>query len=215
MWSALLFVPSILIAIFSGMAWVPRLVYPLDPLDSAFEKVYKALPYVTQDAKDQPETRLVRRLLTGAVRDLGADSAREQLAKEASDLLSGSLENLETFLVPAAREGTLKPETLKVLAGVLSSPSMDGLRKLNSHLETNYTPDTEHDISLRETYENFRKTRQGRIIESLAFGFGIVLFFSYLYSVATQQDFSVFAKEHPEVVLLGSFTLSGISYFRK
>lgn len=219
LWSGLLLFISIFVVLFSGMAWIPRLFYPLDPLDAAFEKVYKAMPYVTpsdlQDTKELSERRLVRRLLTSALRKLDTSSAQDELLKEASDLRDKAFKNFENFLLPAARDGTLKPETVRVLANVLSSPSMEGLETLNSHLEANYVADTKKEVSLREAYGNFRKTKLGRILESLVFGFGIVIPFSFIYAVATQQDFLLFAKMHPEVVLLGSFTLSGVSYFRK
>lgn len=42
-----------------------------------------------------------------------------------------------------------------------------------------------------------------------------MIFLSLIYVLATQQDFMVFAKDRPDVVLIGGLVASGITFWRE
>jgi len=60
----------------------------------------------------------------------------------------------------------------------------------------------------------FRETLAGRVLYCLALSYAIVLSVCLVYAAATGQDFVVFARDNPDVVVLGGVFLSGITFWK-
>ena len=184
-----------------------KIIYPLDPVEKAFQSLYTALTY-----KDPPKGQKydpavqehIRTLMRKVSYELNQpNEVAETLLEEADDLLLDTIGNIKNRLLPASSDGLLTPQTMRQLAKVLSDPTIDGLRKLNSDIETQYDPE-EEGVSFKIRASEFFQSQPGHIVQSLVFGFGFAFFTVYVFSVILQQSFvSVFAQD-------AGFILGGI-----
>jgi hypothetical protein len=203
---------TLLIALFRGGRILGRLVAPLDPVQRSFKNLYSALTYNDPEPGEKygPQVQeAIHKLMQSVSYQLGDyDTPGILLGDEEDELIKNLRDNISKRLVPAARDGELSPDSMRQLAKLLAKPSIDKLRKLNSDIGSAYTEKKKESIEIVAQVARFFSGNRGEITRSLVFGFGVTLFSSAVYTILTQQDFAVFAKDNPAVILGGAFALT-------
>ena len=221
---AVVFAVSFFATFIYGLDAVPYLIWPLEPVDKAFEKLYGALDYIEpRDEPKQPITedaskRRVERLVKASLTQLQDDNAKEVLLREAYDHLKAILKAIEENLVPAIPAGKVYPATLEKIAAVLANPSLEGLNAITTEIEQEYRGPWELPKPLlRRGLLRIRRSAPSRIGLSLFLSIMTVFLASWVYTVYFQVNYSSFLKDHPEVIFLGWVPFYPIYYsiFRK
>ncbi len=205
-------VPTTLIGVIGGGRMLGKTIDPLNPVEKAFENLYTALTYTDPEPgkKYGPGVQEhIHKLMQSVSYQLSSKETPDVLlGKEIDQLVKTIRDNISKRLVPASRIGELSPDTMRQLAKMLGKPSIDDLRKLNSDLENTYTERKKEAIEILARVSRLFSGKRGEITRSLVFGFGTTIFASVVYAFLTQQDFSVFAKDNPAVILGGAFALT-------
>jgi uncharacterized integral membrane protein len=208
---SLAFIVTLLVFVFFGiLSLLPAIIFPLDPLDKAFEKVYKALEYLESSPDDPLIQSQVHRLLSSALVQLQEDGARQALLKEADDLLQKTFEDLESRVIPAPASDDLK-NVVETLAELLTSPSLARMAQLNTRIEAMLQPSSapSSEISFRSAFNRFNQSKIGKLIEAFVAGPILTIIFAFFYSAFTQQDFNAFVKNNPNIIIIGAIGASG------
>lgn len=180
-----------------------RIISPLDNLDRAFEILYEALetydkapnfqdPHVQQD---------ISNVLDSVYLDLQANSAIEGIMREPGELLQRTYENIETRLLPAAREGKIDKPTVDKLVKILSDPKIDSLRAFNSEVESSFVENEKSGMPVGRTIAKFLRTKVGKLASALALGLGIITGIAIVYSIAVGQDVPTFFRNNPALII--------------
>jgi hypothetical protein len=124
------------------------------------------------------------------------------------------LENLQLIVLPAIKDCLMKKKHLEKIALAIISMSQKKVKEVNKKLESKYDK-AEPESSKATTFLTaIRKSTVGKILGSLALGYGLVLVICLLFVLGTNQDFIPFLKDQPTIVILGGLGASGITFWR-
>jgi hypothetical protein len=217
---------AIVLALFGGifsLGIVSNIIDPLDSVDSAFSKFYEAIKFVEpmEASKESATTskssgdaasvqRHIYKLLKSGVGKLkdSEGNAPEILLEDANTILGNMINSLRKNLVPAARLGPVSSNTLESIARVLASPSLDGLKELTSEVQNSYKEVQVKGFSARAGLSKLRNTKLGQVMESLIYGYGIILVISLIYALTEGQDLATFYRNIAGYILGGGAALS-------
>lgn len=126
------------------------------------------------------------------------------------------LENLQLIVLPAIANHSIKKEQLEEIAVALLSIDTSNIEAVNKMLETepSYKKTKPSPPMTEVLTKKLRESIVGKLLFSLALGYGLVLLACLIYVVLTQQDFMIFAKDNPEIVILGGLGISGITFWK-
>jgi len=112
---------------------------------------------------------------------------------------------LKLIVLPTVKDGAIKPEHLEDIALAVYETDTKMLEIVNEKIEkeTSYTKKESDESEIVTLVKRFQENKYGNILFSLLLGYGLVLATSLIYVVLTQQDFIVFSKENPEIIILG------------
>jgi hypothetical protein len=204
-------IPALLFLLFYGGKMLGKIIDPLNPVEKAFENLYKALDYdepAEGEKYDPVVQEHIHKLMQSVSYQLSQPISSEiLLGDEFGDLIEKTESSIDNRLVPAARDGRLTPEMMKKLANIIGKPSIDDLRKLNAEIEKDYEEGKEG-VPISTRASQFFATKSGQIVQSLFFGFGLSFFSSAVYRFFIGQEFGTFFRDNPAVVLGGAFALT-------
>lgn len=130
--------------------------------------------------------------------------------------LNRFLENLQLIVLPAIANSNIKTEHLEEIALAVLSVDSSKTEAINTTLESepSYKKYEPPPRKIEIFKRRFRESTIGNILYSLALGYGLVLAICLIYVVTTQQDFMIFARENPEIVVLGGLVGSGLTFWK-
>lgn len=126
------------------------------------------------------------------------------------------LENLELTILPATTKAIVKVQHLEEIALAVYSQDPSKIEAVNEILESEPSykreekPPRKQGISLKALLES----RIGKVLVSLCLGYGLVLMICLFYVLMTHQDLMVFARERPDIIILGGLIASGITFWK-
>lgn len=135
-------------------------------------------------------------------------------------------ENLETIILPRITQQRDIEKMIRLLRSVavpfsevLKPISLEDITNMNEQIEQyrtrGVTVAIESKLAPKETVmRKIRESTIGRGIGCLALGYGLVLLICGLYVFGTRQDFMTFARERPDIVILGGLLASGITFWK-
>lgn len=118
------------------------------------------------------------------------------------------IRNLNTLVAPAVLDGNLEPGFLTEIALLFTDTNILGIKKMNEVLERNFEYKEAFDKSMMDNILNYYDTKIGRIMASFIMGYFIILLCTFIFSLITQQNPTIFIKERPEIILIGGATIS-------
>jgi len=126
------------------------------------------------------------------------------------------LENLELVILPATTKATIKAQHLEEIALAVYSQDPSKIEALNEILENEPSYKREQKPTRKQGISSkaFLESRIGKVLVSLCFGYGLVLVVCLVFVLVTQQDLIVFAKERPDIIILGGLIASGITFWK-
>ena len=125
------------------------------------------------------------------------------------------LENFELTVLPATSEAKIKREHLEQMALAVLSRNPLKIKAINEVLEASYKKEEKPLRKPVFSWKELSESKFGRILVSLCLGYGLVLVLCVAYVFMTQQDLATFARERPDVIILGGLFISGITFWKK
>ena len=210
--SAFGIIPALLVALFFGGRNLGRIFFPLNPVEKAFQSLYKALRW-----KDPPEGEKYTSAVQEDIRKNLLDASyqfnqwgevAEVMLDEAGGLLDDLILNIRNRVVPAAKDGSLEPETMRQLAKVLAKPTIDKMRAINTEIESDYDPEPEGE-PFKARFREFFQSQPGHLIQAIVFGIGSGIFATFVFSVIAQQSFLNVLVQNIGAIIGGSLAVIG------
>lgn len=135
---------------------------------------------------------------------------------EINETLDQFRENLQLIVLPAVANSNIKKEHLEEIALAVYSTNLPQIEAVNKTLESepSYKKSKPPPRRIEVFTRIFRESLIGKLLYSLALGYGLVLILCLIYVFATQQDFMIFARENPEIVVLGGLGISGMTFWK-
>ncbi len=134
--------------------------------------------------------------------------------KETTDALARFKDNFELIVLPAIVGHRMKKEHMEQVALAIYSQDISRIKETNALLESSYErgkrPQKEPAFSVKA----ISKSKAGSFLISLCLSFGLVLALCLIYVFLTQQDFVSFAKDRPDIIILGGLIVSGITFWQ-
>jgi len=196
---------------------IPKLFNPLSPEYIAFKSVAEAIE-ILEKSNEPIAYEEAYRCIKKARNKLEYDMELSEVTSwyhSIDEILNQFFENLELIVLPEVAESNIKIEHLEEIALALSGLDIEAIKKVNATLETSYkkrpAPPRKGEILVKI----FRETSVGKLLTSLAMGFGLILIISFVFAIGTEQEFMTFLRENPEIVILGGLGISGISIWKR
>jgi hypothetical protein len=216
--SAILFVisvigiaPALLLALLGGGVNLGRVIWPLNPIEKAFLDLHTALGYrepLEGEKYDPTVQEDINRLIRSVANQLNQPSGVGRVLLEESDiLLSDVIDDITDRIVPASKDGRLKPAMMRQIALWLSKPTIDGLRKLKTDIEADYESE-EESVPWKVRFSEFFESQPGHIVQSVVFGLGMSLFGTFAISLLVGKSFQSILSDNAGFVLGGFFALT-------
>lgn len=215
-----LFAIDAIIGLFGGLYVVfeaiPTLYHPLESAYYAFKDIIKAIEILEKSDEAiayEEAYRCVKhasKILHTRILKLDEFEWFDRVIK----ILQQFHENLELIVLPAISNASIKKEDLEEIALAVYSVNPSEIEVVNKKLEKSYEKSEPPPRKVEIIKGIFLESVIGKLLYSLALGYGLVLGISLVYVVATSQDFVIFARENPEVVVLGGLIVSGITFWR-
>ena len=134
--------------------------------------------------------------------------------RETNETIARFVENFELVVLPATSGQSMKKEHLEQVALAIYSGDPSKIKTINEALESSYKkeqkPPKKPVLSLKAVSES----KVGNLLISLFLGFGLVFVLCLVYVFLTQQDLATFARDRPDIILLGGLLVSGITFWR-
>jgi hypothetical protein len=214
-----------LVSIFIGISIIPGFLFiaytslyirPYSPEEIAFKSIVNAVEMLSKSnqpmAYDEAYQCLEKAYQTVRkirLSELGWYSKTNEPFKR-------FLENLELVVIPATAKASIRTQHLEEIALAVYSQDPSKIDAINKILENEPSykkeekPPKKRGISLKA----FIESGIGRPLVSLCLGYGLVLIICLFYALATLQDFLVFARERPDIIIVGGLIASGITFWR-
>ncbi len=194
---------------------IRKLVNPLSQSQRAFQKIVNAIQTL-----DKSQERIAYEdaylSLKGALKNL------EKLSSFLTGLtwyaginkeINQFIEDIKLIVLPLTLDSTIKKADLEDVALALYSKNADELNKVSTALEEKYHK-SEPPAKQETMWHEFSQTRLGRLAISLCLGYALILVLSAFYVFFTQQNFVVFARGNPDIIIVGGLIASGITFWR-
>lgn len=215
-----LFVIDALIGLFGGMYVflnaIPKLYQPLRKEHQAFIKIAKAIEILEKSNEPiayEEAYRYVKEAY-GILRGVELTKYVEWY-REVNETFRQFLDNLKFVVLPAISKSNIKKEDLEAVALAVYETNPSEIKAVNHKLEKSYRKFGPPPKKVEMLKKIMRESLIGNILGSLALGYTVVILISLIYVVATQQDFMIFLKERPDIVILGGLILSGVTFWRR
>jgi len=192
------------------------LLQPLAEEFHAFQKIARAIQ-ILEKSQEEIAYEEAYRCLKHAYKTLkGIKLDSLVWYKEANENLEGFLENLELIVLPAISTSNIKTEHLEEIALAVISEKPLKIEEVNKTLESesSYEKQKPPPRKMEIFSRKFRESIIGKALISLALGYGLILIICVIYVVATEQNFMVFARERPDIVVLGGLGITGITFWK-
>jgi len=124
------------------------------------------------------------------------------------------LENIELIVLPATSTSSIKIEHLEEIALATISEGSLKIEEVNKSLESNYEKHKPQPKKIEIISRTLHESSAMKALFSLTLGYGLILMICLIFVAFTQQDFKVFATENPEIIILGGFGFSGITFWK-
>ena len=130
------------------------------------------------------------------------------------------VKDLEFVLIPATFDRTINKEDLEDYAFALYSLDkaelMEVKKTIDDRVAKGIYKKTEAPTTSNQwtTLNRFSENRIEKLLTSIFLGYGVVLIICGIYVYATQQDFMIFARQNPEIIIMGGLIISGITFWR-
>jgi hypothetical protein len=210
----------ILVPLFGGI-YILELISSLhQPLESefyAFQKIAKAIETL-ENSKEDIFYKEAYRCVNKAYKILKSIELKNNfgLYDWSNEVFKKFLNNLRLIVLPAIDKKTIKIEHLEEIAIAIYETDTMLLNSINKKIEKE--PDYKESIirigEKISVIKKLKESKYGRVLSSLFFGYGLVLVISLIYVFGTQQDFTIFARENPEILVLGGLAASGIAVWK-
>jgi len=201
---------------------------------SVFADLYKASENLELCSKKDRESQFylakAKNNVKGAINHLSYFYHREPRSnlfkREFVKPLNQLRENLRTIILPRITQQkdiekmvTVLRSLAETFSEALKPISLEDITIMNKRLEQlrirGITVAIESKPAPKETFmRKIQESTIGRSIGCLALGYGLVLFICGLYVLGTRQDFMAFARERPDIVILGGLLASGITFWK-
>lgn len=196
---------------------IDTLYHPLKSEFQAFQKIADAI-ITLEKSKEDIFYEEAYRCVNKAYKILKSIELKEEfgLYDWSNEVFRKFLENLDIIILPAIKQGAIIPEHLESIALAIYETDTKMLELVNSKIEgeTSYTRGKPSDRQIVSYVKKIQENKYGKIVISLALGYGLVLTISLIYVVLTQQDFAVFSIENPEIIILGGLAASGVTILK-
>ena len=212
-----IFVINVLIILFGGIYIVfyaiPTLYNPLTPEENAFKKIVRAIE-ILEKSKESIAYKEAHRCLNKAYKILKNIELNDiEWYDETNQILERFFNNLKLIVLPAVVDSYIQMGHLEEIALAVYEADPDKIKAVNERLELepNYKKSIVREREITTFMRKVKESMIGKVLFSLAFGYGIILTACLIYVVLTQQDFMTFARERPEIVITGGLLASGIT----
>ena len=106
-------------------------------------------------------------------------------------------------------------EVAEIFGQIEKETTLDDIVSMSQKLEQLKPLEIELEPSrIKVIITRFKESNVGRVIYSLTFGYGLILVICLVYTLGTGQAFMIFARERPDIIILGGLALSGITFWR-
>jgi hypothetical protein len=125
-------------------------------------------------------------------------------------------ENFELIVLPMTSKAKIKEEHLEKIGLAVYSQKPSAIEEVNKELEMepSYKKE-ERPLKKRENpFAAFTESKIGRVVVSLSLGYGLIFVICVVFVLVTDQNLLVFAREHPEIIVLGGLGATGITFWR-
>lgn len=213
---ALFVVTAVLGGMYILFQAIPSLYQPFRSELYAFKKIVRAIETLEKSSEPiayEEAHRFLKHALK-ILKEIELDNL--DWYDEINQTLNRFLENLQLILLPAIAKSNIKKEHSEEIALALYSENPSKIQAVNKTLESepSYKKAKPQPRKIEMFTKKFRESTIGKLLYSLALGYGLVLIVCIIYVVATAQDFMIFARENPEIVVLGGIIVSGITFWR-
>lgn len=209
---------GVLAFFFGGMFIIfvasPTLYKPLKEEFQAFQKIAKAIEILEKSNEPIACEEAYRSLKRAnkILKGIKLDSL--VWYSETNETVKGFLENLELIVLPETITSTIVTEHLEDIALAVVSANPLKIEEVNKTLESNYKKHKPQPTKIDIFSRRFRESMIGKALISLALGYGLILLVCLIYVLATEQDFMVFVREKPDIVILGGLGITGITLWK-
>lgn len=209
---------GIFILLFGGLyvlnEVIPTLHKPLAIEDNTFKKIANIIQILEKSNEPIAYRESYRRFKDAHKTFTEEKLSRIKWYRETNEVLDQFRENLELIVLPAISDSSIKIEHLEEIALAIYHENPEGIKAINKTLESSYKKHPKPPRKIETYMRRFRESVIGKLLYSLALGYGVVLIICLIYVVATQQNFMIFARENPEIVVLGGLFASGITFWK-
>ena len=196
---------------------IPKLVNPLTLTHRAFQKIANAIQTLDK-SQEKIAYEDAYHSLKGALKNLETLSStflRDLTWYEGiNKTINQFIEDFKLIVLPLTLDATFKKTDLEDVALALYSKNANELTKVSETLEEKYHKKNEPIVPQETMWHEFSQTRTGRVVISLSLGYVLILVLSAVYVFATQQNFVVFVRGNPDIIIIGGLIASGITFWR-
>jgi len=192
---------------------VDELYQPLKQEFRAFTKIVRAIE-ILEKSKEPIAYEEAYRCLKKAYEILDFEiTGLSEWYTKINETLERLRENLQLIVLPATANSKINVGHLEEFALALVSMDSKKIEAVNEILELapNYEKIKPPPRKMEQFVKTFRESKVRNILYSLVFGYGFILIVCLIYVFFTQQDFMIFARERPEIVITGGLLASGIT----
>jgi len=199
-----------------GFYAISALYQPLSLRFHAFRRIARAIQTLEKSTEPIAYEEAYRCLKHGHKILTTMELGSLEWYSKINETLDRFLDNLESIVLPAVASSSIKIEHLEEIALALYGVNLSEIEEVNRVLESEASykaskpPPRKTEIFARK----LRESTIGKLLYSLGLGYGFVLVLCVIYVFATQQDFMIFARENPEIVVLGGLGISGMAFWK-
>jgi len=189
---------------------------PLPARFRAFQEIAKAIEVLEKSSESIAYEEAYRHLKK-ALHELRTISLETRgWYSENNKVIKHFRENLELIVLSELSTSNMKKEHLEEIALAVISGNTLKMQLVNKTLESEESyKKSEPSPSWLEKFETrLRETKILKLLYSLVLGYGLVLAICAIYVALTEQNFMIFAREKPEIVILGGLTVSGLTFWK-
>jgi hypothetical protein len=191
-------------------------INPYSREEIAFKKIADAIS-ILEKSKDPMAYDEAYLCLKKGLRVLkGTPLSRLRWYNGTTKTLEEFFDNFELIVLPMTSKAKIKEEHLEKMSLAVYSQKPSAIEEVNKELEMepSYKKE-ERPLKRRENpFGAFTESKIGRVVVSLSLGYGLIFVICVVFVLATDQNLLVFAKEHPEIIVLGGLGATGITFWR-
>jgi hypothetical protein len=194
----------------------PWLIQPLSTESYAFKHITKSIKILEESSTPEAFEEASKEIKAAGKLLRNANLYDRRWYVGVNGIIKRFSKNMQQIVYPTVCKLKIKIPDLEDIAIALARWDSTEIEKLNARLETEPTYEKiEPPLQTSQAIINrLRENRLAKMGYSLVLGYALILAISGIYVVATGQDFLIFVRTNPAIVIGGGLGLSGITFWK-